>query len=190
MKLKAGLLSFFLGAMSFLSQATESVVTLAGGKPVKLEGDRPAIQSNLPSFQFADLTFQPKQLEMYAGKTIVLGLVSSLDTGIGTLQLKELDALAQKVDGDVAVIAITSDLPFAIKRVLKEERIENIDVYSDALWHEAGHAFGVEIQYLGLMVSSLAVIDKEQKVAYLDVTQDLSKLPSIKGVEQFLGVQE
>ncbi|MCA9565392.1 MAG: redoxin domain-containing protein, partial [Myxococcales bacterium] len=85
------------------------------GTTVHTISNLPAVGSNAPDFVLTNNSLQNVKLADYAGKTKVLTINPSYDTGICALTAKRFNAEASSLD-NVAVLAISADLPFAQKR--------------------------------------------------------------------------
>ena len=91
-------------------------ITTMKGNPMTLVG--PGLQpgDKAPDFLVLDQTMAPKTLKDYAGKFKVISVTPSLDTPVCDLQIHWFNEDASKQPQDVAVLNISMDLPFAIKR--------------------------------------------------------------------------
>ncbi|MCM3677144.1 redoxin domain-containing protein [Peribacillus simplex] len=99
------------------------VVTL-GGNPVTLIGTELRVGDMAPDFALLTNDRRKVHLTDYKNKTCIITTVPSLDTGVCDLQTKLLNEEASKMGDDVAVLAISADLPFAQARWCKESNVE------------------------------------------------------------------
>ncbi len=106
-------------------------ITTMKGNPMTLVG--PALQpgDEAPDFLVLDQTMAPKTLKDFAGKFKVISVTPSLDTPVCDLQIHWFNEDASKQPQDVAVLNISMDLPFAIRRFCATGGIENAVALSD-----------------------------------------------------------
>ncbi|WP_233520481.1 thiol peroxidase [Flocculibacter collagenilyticus] len=169
--------------ISFLSVAdckdideTKGLVK-AGNKHVILQGEQINEGDKAPNFKVVDGTFTPVELSSFKGKTILLSVVPSLDTGVCSLQTKRFNEEVANFPNDVVMLTISADLPFAQKRFCQNEKVDKIQVLSDSVWHDFGAKYGLMIKDMGLLARSILIINKEGNVAYKEVVAQLSHHP-------------
>src|SRR5579871_1594423 len=81
----------------------------------------------------------------FAGKTLLISVVPSLDTSVCALQTKRFNESAAKLPESVAVLTVSADLPFAQARFCGAEGIDKLQVASDHREVTFGKAYGVLI---------------------------------------------
>lgn len=96
-----------------------------GDTPVNTNGELPAIGSQAPDFHLVDGKLNDKHMADFAGKQIIMAIVPSLDTGVCQTMAKTFSARVAGRD-DVAVLVISSDLPFAQERFCSAGGAENV----------------------------------------------------------------
>jgi thiol peroxidase len=101
-----------------------ATVTLKGN-PFHLAGTLPAKGAAAPAFTLVKQDLSQVTNKDFAGKTLVLLTVPSLDTGVCALETKKFNEKAAAMPG-VTVLVASSDLPFAIKRFCGAENITNV----------------------------------------------------------------
>ena len=91
---------------------------------------------------------------------------------------------------DVAVLAISMDLPFAQTRWCGAADVENVYMFSDHRSASFGQAFGVLIKDLRLLARAVFVIDKDGIIHYMEIVGELAQEPdyeaAIKAVRDLL----
>src|SRR4051794_25173567 len=85
------------------------------GNPVTLVGTEVKAGDKAPEFTVLANDLSPVTLESSAGKVRILSVVPSLDTGVCDAQTRKFNEEASKL-GNVEVITVSVDLPFAQKR--------------------------------------------------------------------------
>ncbi|MBQ5593051.1 MAG: thiol peroxidase, partial [Bacteroidales bacterium] len=83
--------------------------------PVSLKGNLPETGKPAPSFNLVKSDLATLSLEDLKGKTLVLNIFPSLDTGVCATSVRKFNQLASNMK-DTLVLAISRDLPFAHSR--------------------------------------------------------------------------
>lgn len=149
----------------------------AGNKAIILLGNKLNIGDTAPSFKVVDNNFKPVSLQDYAGKTVLISVVPSIDTGVCSLQTKRFNEEVSNLPADVVLLTISTDLPFAQKRYCQQEQIDKIAVLSDAVWRDFGSNYGLLIKDMGLLTRAVLIIDKNGKLVYQQLVGELAQEP-------------
>jgi thiol peroxidase len=118
------------------------------GSPVPLEGPELKAGDRAPDFTLqlsANAGLGDISLADFAGKTLLISVVPSLDTSVCALQTKKFNEKAAQLPDSVAVLTVSTDLPFAQGRFCGAEGIDKIQVASDHRDASFGKAYGVLI---------------------------------------------
>lgn len=149
----------------------------ANGKPVALLGNQVKVGQQAPDFRVVNERFVVKTKHDFAGKPLLISVVTSLDTGVCSLQTKRFNDAIESLPQDVEVITISADLPFAQKRFCKAENIERITTLSDSVWREFGMNYGLLIKDMGLLSRAVFVISPDNEIVYKEIVSELSEQP-------------
>ena len=149
------------------------VVTFAGG-PVTLVGPEVKVGQAAPDFTLLDNGLAPKTLKDFAGKVKVISVVPSLDTGVCDAQTRWFNQDATKLSDDVVVLTVSMDLPFAQKRWCGTAGVENVVTLSDHKDASFGENYGFLIEELRLLTRGVVVIDKNDKVTYVEYVPEVT----------------
>lgn len=149
----------------------------AGNKPIVLLGTKVNIGDTAPSFKVVDNNFKAVTLQDYAGKTVMISVVPSIDTGICSLQTKRFNEEVANLPANVVLLTISADLPFAQKRYCQQEQVDKIAVLSDAVWRDFGSNYGLLIKDMGLLTRAVLIIDSKGKLAYQQLVGELAQEP-------------
>src|SRR6476620_8889297 len=141
-------------------------VTFAGG-PVTLVGNEVKVGDKAPNFTVLANDLSEVTLEDSKGKVRLISVVPSLDTGVCDAQTRRFNEEAAGL-GNVTVLTISVDLPFAQKRWCGANGIENVQTLSDHRDLSFGEAFGVAIQELRLLIRAVFVVDSSDTVTYVE----------------------
>ena len=153
------------------------VITFLGG-PLTLVGPEIKVGQKAPDFTVLDNGLAAKSLKDFAGKTVVISVTPSLDTAVCDAQLRRFNDSATKLAGDVVVLNISMDLPFANKRFCSVAGIEKAVTLSDHRDASFGQAYGVLIKELRLLARSIFVVDKDGVVKYAETVPEVTHHPA------------
>lgn len=118
----------------------------------------------------------------FAGKTLVVLSVPSLDTPVCAIETKRFNDEASKLGDKVAVLAVSMDLPFAQKRWCGAEGVNNVVTGSDYKHRAFGEAFGAQIQEWGLLTRAVFVADSKGTVVYSEYVPEIPNEPNYTAV--------
>src|SRR5690625_760534 len=155
------------------------------GNSVTLVGDEVKVGDQAPNFTALSNALEDVSLADYSGKTKLISVVPSLDTGVCSQQTKRFNEEASKLD-DVQVITISMDLPFAQGRWCAAEGVDNMDILSDHRDADFGQNYGVLIKELRLLTRSIFVVDEQDKVTYVEYVPEVTDHPDYDAVLKHL----
>jgi thiol peroxidase len=147
------------------------------GNPLTLIGPALRAGDKAPDFTVLDAELKPVSLKDFAGKTRIISVTPSLDTPVCDLQLRRFNAEAAKMPGDVVVLNISMDLPFAISRFCTSAGIDRAKALSDHRDASFGTAYGVLIKELRLLARSIFIIDKDDVIRYVEIVPEVTDHP-------------
>ena len=102
---------------------------------------------------------------------------ASVDTGVCSVQTKRFNEAAASLPGDVVMLSISQDLPFALTRFCSAEGVERLRVLSDHVTADFGTSYGVLIKGMRLLARSIFVIDREGRLAYMELVPEITEHP-------------
>ena len=150
------------------------------GEPAYTFTDLPAVGSAAPDFRLADQEFKDWTLADFGGKKKILNVVPSLDTAVCQLSAKTFNAEAAK-RGDVAVLTISADLPFAQARFCAALQAPNGKFLSTFRSPEFGMTYGtliVEHALMGLQARAVVVLDENNVVLHRELGGEMTREPN------------
>lgn len=147
------------------------------GNPVTLVGNKLSVGDKAPDFKVVDENLQPKSLNDYTGKVKLISVTPSLDTPVCDMQARKFNEEAVKLADNVAVLNISVDLPFAIKRFCNAAGIDKVDTLSDHKDVSFGEKYGVLIKELRLLARSVFVVDENDVVQYVQIVPEVTDEP-------------
>ncbi|HEX5792615.1 MAG TPA: thiol peroxidase [Rheinheimera sp.] len=171
-------LSFTLPAVDLQARLPERLSQVkAGEQQVILLGKKVSLDSKAPDFKVVDGSFKTVTLADFKGKTVMISVVPSIDTGICSLQTKRFNSEVAALPENVVLLTISTDLPFAQKRYCQQEQIDQVLVLSDAVWRDFGSNYGLLIKDMGLLTRAVLIIDNNGKLAYQQLVAELAQEP-------------
>ncbi len=160
-----------------MSQERKGVVTFKSN-PLTLLGPEVKVGSQAPDFQVLAGDLSAVSLQSFKGKTKLISVVPSLDTPVCDQQTRRFNQEAAKMPGDIAVLTISMDLPFAQGRFCSTAGIDKIKVLSDHRDASFGQAYGVLIKELRLLTRSIFVVGPDDKVLYAEYVKEVTNHPN------------
>ncbi len=156
---------------------TDRTVTMKGN-PLPLAGAPVAVGAKAPDFTALKGDLSPYTLSGSKGKVVVINSVPSFDTPVCATQARTFNKQATALGGNVEVLFVSMDLPFAQKRFCAAEGIENVQAVSDHRAAEFGEKYGVLLPGLRLLARSVTVVDPEGVVRYHELVPEIAQEPN------------
>ncbi len=147
------------------------------GNPVTLLGSELGVGDKAPDFKVLDANPKEVSSKDFVNKVKVISVTPSLDTYVCNLQAKRFNEEATNLPGEVVVLNISMDLPFAIARFCADEGIDKVKVLSDHREASFGISYGVLIKELRLLARSIFIIDKNDRIAYIQIVPEITQHP-------------
>lgn len=141
-------------------------------------GELPEVGSAAPEFTLTGSDLSSVTLADLKGRTVVLNIFPSLDTGVCAASVRRFNQEAAGLE-DTTVLAVSADLPFAAGRFCSAEGIENV-VTGSVFRSDFGTAYGVELvdgPMQGLLARAVVVVDPEGTVAYTELVPEITTEP-------------
>jgi thiol peroxidase len=147
------------------------------GNPLTLVGPELKAGDRAPDFKVLDRELNEVSLEDCSGKVRLISVTPSLDTSVCDMQARRFNEEAAKL-GDVTVLNISMDLPFAIDRFCTAAGIDNVQALSDHRDASFGENYGVLIKELRLLARSIFVIDRDDTIKYVEIVPEITDHPN------------
>jgi len=155
-----------------------AIVTLKG-TPFHTAGDLPAVGGPAPDFVLTATDLSDHGLGAFAGeKALVLNIFPSVDTPTCAASVRRFNAELNAL-GDVAVLCISADLPFAQARFCGAEGLERVKPLSDFRHKAFGQSYGVTLvdgPLAGLLARAVVVI-KGGTVVHTQLVAEIADEP-------------
>jgi thiol peroxidase len=152
------------------------------GNPFTLLGPELRVGEKAPDFAVVDNGLAPVSLVNSAGKIRIISSVPSLDTPVCDTETRRFNQEAANLPGDVVVLTISLDLPFAQKRWCGAAGIEKVTTLSDYRERSFGQNYGVLIKELLLLTRAIFVIDAQGVIRYIQIVPEVTSEPDYAAV--------
>lgn len=146
------------------------------GNEITLLGTKVEAGMQAPDFTCLDQDLKQVSLKDFEGKTKLISVVPSVDTGVCELQTIRFNKEAAALENTV-VLTISCDLPFALGRFCAAKGIENAKVVSDHKDLSFGLNYGFVIEELRLLNRGIVVIGPDDKIKYVEYVSENTNHP-------------
>lgn len=164
------------------------IVTMKGN-PLTLVGNEIKVGDKAPDFTVLTNDMQMYSLKDAGNKVKIVSVVPSLDTGVCELQTIHFNEEAAEL-GDVVILTISVDLPFAQKRFCGAKGIDKVITLSDHRDLSFGLQYGFVLEELRLLARGVIVIDQENVVRYVEYVGEVAEQPdydkALEAVKQLI----
>ncbi len=161
----------------------KDVVTMMGN-PMTLLGKEIKVGDIAPNFTVLDNDLNEYNFNNEKSSVKLISVVPSLDTSVCELQTTHFNETAANL-GDVEILTISVDLPFAQKRFCVGKGIDKVKVFSDHKDLSFGLNYGFVMEELRLLARGIVVIDKDNKVTYVEYVKEATNHPDYdKAIEE------
>ena len=147
------------------------------GNPLTLIGPTITVGLKAPDFQVLGQDLAPITLAAFAGKTLLISVVPSLDTPVCDAQTRRFNQEAAKLP-NVTILTVSVDLPFAQKRWCGAAGIDKVQVVSDHKDAAFGHAYGTLIKELRLLSRAIFLVARTGTVRYVEYVPEVTSHPN------------
>lgn len=152
------------------------------GNPLTLTGNEVKVGDVAPDCVVLDNNLAPVKLSSFKGKVCVLSSVPSLDTPVCDMETRKFNEAAGRLGGEVAILTISMDLPFAQKRWCGAAGVTQVQTLSDHRDASFGNAYGVLIKELRLLARAVFVVDWKGVIQYIQLVGELTNEPDYEAV--------
>ncbi|MFE3450542.1 thiol peroxidase [Nonomuraea sp. NPDC059194] len=153
------------------------------GNPITVGGTFPQPGDAAPAFSLVGKDLSDVTLAAFGGKTKVLNIFPSVDTGVCAASVRRFNEVAAQ-HPEVAVVCVSADLPFAQGRFCGAEGLDNVVTLSLMRGREFLTAYGVAQEsgpLAGLAARAVVVLDADNKVVYSELVPEITQEPDYEG---------
>lgn len=153
------------------------------GKDATIVGPDITVGMMAPEFAVQDTGWETVQgLASTTGKVRIILALPSLDTGVCDREARRFNEAAASLSEDVVVLAVSMDLPPALKRWCAATGVERVVTYSDAYDGNFGVSYGAMIKERRQLRRAVWVVDRGGKVVYSEYLPALGDEPNYEAV--------
>ncbi len=158
-----------------------------GGSPANTTGEIPGIGQTFTFSKLVRNDLSQVSSDTYAGKTKVLSIFPSVDTGVCATSVKRFNKEASKLKNTV-VLNISVDLPFSNAKFCAAEGIANCETLS-AFRSSFGKDLGLVITdsaFVGLLARAVIVLSADNKIIYTELVSEIGNEPNYEAALKHL----
>jgi thiol peroxidase len=116
------------------------------------------------------------------GKVRVIAPLPSLNTSVCDTETRRFNQEAASLDPNIAIITVSTDLPYAIKSYCAASGIDKVMSVSDHSDGNFGEKYGTLVKERRIHRRAIFVVDKNDKVVYADYMPQLGDQPNYEEV--------
>lgn len=150
------------------------------GNPLTLVGNEIKVGDQAPDATLVANDLSEVKLSSFKGKKVIISAVPSLDTPVCDTETRRFNQEAAKL-GDVVILTVSKDLPFAQKRWCGAAGVTAVKTLSDYRGN-FGETYGVLIKGLNLLARAIFVVDENGKVTYNQLVKEVAQEPNYEEV--------
>jgi len=163
-------------------------ITLKGNE-IDTVGSLPEVGTKAPEFTAVGTDLSEVNLSNYAGKSVVLNIFPSIDTGVCAASTRRFNSEAGKADNTV-VLCVSADLPFAHGRFCEAEGLKDVVPVSVFRSADFGTSYGQTISngpLAGLLARAVVVIDEKGIIKYVEQVPEITQEPDYDSALKAIG---
>ena len=160
-----------------------SKITLKGN-PINTVGQLPGVGKKAPAFNLVAHDLSDCKLADFAGKTVILSIFPSCDTGVCAKSIRKFNETAGQLE-ETVVVNVSMDLPFAQKRFCDSEGLNNVKNLSGFRSANFGSDYGVTMTdgpLSGLYCRAIVVVNGEGTVIHTELVPEIVQEPNYDAV--------
>ncbi|MEU5860947.1 MULTISPECIES: thiol peroxidase [unclassified Nonomuraea] len=153
------------------------------GNPITVGGAFPKPGDAAPAFTLVGTDLSDRTLADFAGKTKVLNIFPSVDTGVCAASVRRFNQVASE-HPDAVVLCVSADLPFAQNRFCGAEGLDKVTMLSLMRGREFLTDYGVAQEsgpLAGLAARAVVVLDADDNVVYSELVPEITQEPDYEG---------
>jgi thiol peroxidase len=153
----------------------KNLITM-GGEPMTLVGKEIKVGDKASDFTALKTDLTPYSLKDAEDKIKIISVVPSLDTGVCELQTIRFNEMASEL-GDIVILTISVDLPFAQSRFCGAKGIDKVITLSDHRDLDFGMKYGFVLEELRLLSRGIVILDRDNTVKYVEYVKEVTNHP-------------
>ncbi|HJU12470.1 MAG TPA: thiol peroxidase [Candidatus Binataceae bacterium] len=162
-----------------MAEERKGAVTMRGN-PMTLVGPELKPGQKAPNFTLVGKDMKPVTLDNFKGKVKIIASIPSLDTPVCDAETRRFNEEAAKLPGEVQVLTVSMDLPFAAARWCGAAGVNNVTTLSDWRGGQFGENYGALIKELHLDARAIFVVDKNDQLVHVEYVKEVANQPNFE----------
>lgn len=130
-------------------------------------------------FKVVDQNWQEiNALQETRGKIRIIAAVPSLDTSVCDRETRRFNQEAAKLSDEIAILVISTDLPFAQARWCGAAGVDQVQVLSDHKYTDFGMKYSCLLSEPRILRRAVFIVDRQNVLRYADYMPQLSQEPN------------
>ncbi|MFP6762741.1 MAG: thiol peroxidase [Planctomycetaceae bacterium] len=149
------------------------------GTPTDLAGPELTVGQPAPDFLLQNNALEDVTLGTFAGNTLVIATVPSLDTPVCHVETKRFNEQAEKL-ANTRVLVVSTDLPFGQKRWCGAENVEDVVTLSAHRSSDFGESYGVLITggpFDHCLARAIFVVNDSGTLTHVEYVKEVAEHP-------------
>jgi thiol peroxidase len=165
-----------------MAEERKNAATLRG-TPLTLVGPELKPGQKAPPFTLVgkDIT-KPVTLDNFKGKVKIIASVPSLDTPVCDAETRRFNQEAAGLSGDVVILTVSMDLPFAQARWCGAAGVDKVVTLSDHRDGTFGESYGTLVKGLRLLSRAVFVADRDDRLRHVEYVPEVGNQPNFDAV--------
>lgn len=159
-----------------MAEERKAAVTMRGN-PMTLVGPELKPGQKAPGFTIVGKGMAAVGLDQFKGKVKIIATIPSIDTPVCDAETRRFNEEAAKLPGDVQILTVSMDLPFAQARWCGAAGVDKVTTLSDWRGAEFGQKYGALIKELHLLTRAVFVLDRNDKVVHAEYVREIANHP-------------
>jgi thioredoxin-dependent peroxiredoxin len=147
---------------------TKRAGMMVGDNEHNVQGAMLQVGQPAPDFALIANDLSVKHLSDYDGKIKVISCIPSLDTSVCSAQTRHFNQQAEQLGGDIVILTVSADLPFAQKRWCGTEGVQHTETLSDHKTMQFAESYGVHDTEWRVLQRAAFVLDRDNIVRYIE----------------------
>lgn len=149
------------------------------GQPATVIGSDLRVGDPAPEFTAQNLDWAPfNGLAGTAGKVRIIAALPSLDTEVCDRETRRFNQEAAALGKDIAILVISTDLPYAQKRWCGAAGVDQVIVLSDHMTGDFGTQYGCLIKEGRVLRRAVFIINRTGRISYAAYMPALGEEPN------------
>lgn len=159
------------------------------GNAIHTNGTPPKPGDKAPDFRLTTQELQDVSLADFKGRKKLISVFPSVDTPVCALSTKKFNDYARE-HGEVVMLMVAADLPFALARFCGHEGLDNVRPLSMMRDKSFAEDYGLLITdgpLAGISARAVLVLDEDDTVVHSEMVPEIAQEPDYEAALKALG---